>query len=492
MIDDDGRALLATASRLLKTGPLHEALQAHERLLARFPGLANGWYNFGNLLQRAQRYGEAYDAYGQALACGMTGPEEAHLNRSGLLAEHLARPAEARQELQKALAFNRNYLPALVNLGNLEEQCGDRSAALAAYERALSLAPEHPLLMARLLSVGRVIHPADPLLDRVRLAISSSRTPLADKADLGFSLGKVLDQLGEYDAAFAAYAAANDASRQSGAGLPVVYDRAERERLVDRLIQAFPVPWKPLAPHPSGRTSPVFICGMFRSGSTLVEQILASHPEIKACGEIASFPALVSRHLRLDGARVVDYDAEALETVRSQYLRHLNDIAADRERVTDKRMDNFLYIGFIKAMFPDAKIVHTRRNALDNCLSIYFQHLAHSMAYALDLADTAHWYGQCQRLMQHWKSLFGPDIHTVDYESLVASPREEITNLLGHLGLSWDDACQDFHLTATTVRTPSNWQVREPLFARSVGRWRHYERHLDPLRDELSRQSLPD
>ena len=155
------------------------------------------------------------------------------------------------------------------------------------------------------------------------------------------------------------------------------------------------------------------------------------------------------------------------------------------DRVTDKRPDNFLYIGLIKSLFPDAKIVHTLRDPLDNCLSIYFLHLDHSMSYALDLADIAHYYVQYRRLMAHWKTLYGAGIFDLDYDTLVREPRATIEQLTTFCGLEWEDALLSFEQSARAVKTASVWQVREPLYRRSSGRWHNYEAHIAPLRARL-------
>lgn len=150
-------------------------------------------------------------------------------------------------------------------------------------------------------------------------------------------------------------------------------------------------------------------------------------------------------------------------------------------RLTDKRPDNFLYIGLIKQMFPTAKIVNTIRQPLDNCLSVYFQHLDQQMSYALDLMSIGHYYQQYQRLMRHWKTLYGADILDLDYDQLVRAPNPTIGTLLEFCGLPWEDQCANFHQTLGVVRTGSVWQVREQLYQRSSGRWRNYEKHLGQL-----------
>ena len=158
---------------------------------------------------------------------------------------------------------------------------------------------------------------------------------------------------------------------------------------------------------------------------------------------------------------------------------------SDQQRPTDKRPDNFLYIGLIKKLFPDAKIVHTTRDALDNCLSIYFLHLDHSMSYAHELMDIGHFYRQYRRLMAHWKSQFGADILDFDYDALVCNPRPAVEKLLAHCELEWEESCLSFHQVRNAVKSASVWQVREPLYRHASGRSRNYARHLDALRAYL-------
>jgi len=224
----------------------------------------------------------------------------------------------------------------------------------------------------------------------------------------------------------------------------------------------------------------VFICGLFRSGSTLVEQILGRHSRVEPSGELDLIPALVAQ-IGNDPEAVAAADPETLERWRKSYLEGLPLPPTADRLVTDKRPDNFLHIGLIKTLFPTAKIVHTRRNPLDNLLSLFFLHLEASMSYALDLADAAHWHGQYQRLMAHWKSLYPNDIFEIDYDELVREPRGVLEPLLAFLALEWEDGLLEFHRSSSPVKTASVWQVRQPLHARSSGRWRNYERHLGPI-----------
>ncbi|HEX6741779.1 MAG TPA: sulfotransferase, partial [Sphingomicrobium sp.] len=289
------------------------------------------------------------------------------------------------------------------------------------------------------------------------------------QADLGFALAGLLDSAGRHEEAFAAAAEANAASK---AATRADYDRAGHERLIERLIGIFSAPATG-----AGEPPAIFICGLFRSGSTLVEQILGAHSRVAAGGELDLIPALVERIPGYPEA-VADAASATIREWRDFYLSGLP--ASGGRLMTDKRPDNFLHIGFIKTLFPAAKIVHTRRNRLDNLLSLYFLHLDPGMAYALDLADAAHWHGQYERLMAHWKSLYPNDIFDVDYDGLVRSPEPAIKALLAFLGLDWENSLLDFHCRQTTVRTASVWQVRQPLHARSSGRWKNYEKWLEP------------
>ncbi|MFY7720434.1 MAG: tetratricopeptide repeat-containing sulfotransferase family protein, partial [Brevundimonas sp.] len=476
---DPAEALMALASRLRAAGRAEEAAEAYRRLLAIRPDLPDSWFNLALMERQAGRFAAALAAYDEAVRRGVSGPEEAWLNRGVIHADDLGRPDLALQDLEAALAIAPDWLPALLNLGNLHEDMGRREAAAEVYAQVLAVAPGHPVAMARAAGLARLTGPDDPVIATLRSAVSRPGQDVADRAELGFALGRALDQVGAYDEAFAAYAAANAASRAidpEGAR----YDRAGHERFIDSLIAAFPEPAAAVA---DAGAPPVFICGLFRSGSTLVEQIMAGHSRVTGGGELGLVPGL-ARAVAGYPQALAGAGPEVFEQLRGLYLGGLKTARPQADVVTDKRPDNFLHIGLIKAMFPNARIVHTVREPLDVILSNWFLHLDRSMGHALDLGDLAHWHGQYVRLMRHWKTLY-PDILDLDYDALVVEPRPAIERLLAYCGLDWEAAVLDFHKAAAPVRTASVWQVREPLYRRSSGRWRHYERHLDGVRAAL-------
>jgi tetratricopeptide (TPR) repeat protein len=476
--------MLRQAVLLERAGRLPEAAAAYERLLAHWPDLPDSWYNLAVLQRKLRRFDAALASYQQALDRGVSRPEEAHLNRGVIYSDCLRQEDAAERELNTALALNPNYVPALTNLANLKSDLGQREEALAIYERILAIDPGYCEGLARYASLKSVSGPDDPLIGRLQQALADPAATSADKAGLGFALGKALDDGRAYDQAFEAYVAANRHSRESAGPRAVLYDRRRQELFVDQVIATFAQDRSMVrASVPAAR--PIFICGMFRSGSTLTEQVLAGHSRVTAGGEIDFLPTLVQTELAPFPARLAQVSSRQLEELAARYLASLSKLFPGARHVTDKRPDNFLYLGLIKSLFPNARIIHTTRDALDNCLSVFFLHLDHSMGYALDLMDAAHYYRQYRRLMTHWKTLFGADILDFDYDAFVREPRPAVERLLDFCGLDWEEGCMSFHRVSNAVKTASVWQVREPLYQRSSGRWRNYARHLDPVRAYL-------
>ncbi len=492
MTQDSPHALIGRANALMDQGRDAEAAGIYRGLLAQFPHLADSWFNLAYLERRLRRFEPALVAYGEAIARGVRGAEEAHLNRAVILSDHLARSDEAEAELRKALVLAPRYVPALLNLGNLCEDSGRREDARELYARALEADPGSTLALGRLAMLGQPTSSDDPLIAQLRTALARPQLNPGERAEIGFALGTLLDRCGSYEAAFGAFAEANRAARAAFRAFPA-YDRKGVEQMMARLRAAFPGT-SAVSEAPDRDAAPVFILGMFRSGSTLTEQILSRFAGVTAGGELDLIPAIV-QSLRggypEQAAALGEADLARLAGAYRAGIEARHGAGAlAKGMVTDKRPDNFLHIGLIKRLFPKARFVHTVRNPLDNALSIHFLHLSPQMAYGFDLADTGHWYAQYQGLMGHWKSVWGEDILDVDYDALVRDPEGEARRLAAFLGLEWDPACLDFHLARNSVKTASAWQVREPLYTRASGRWRHYAGHLEALRAELG-DSVP-
>jgi tetratricopeptide (TPR) repeat protein len=488
--------LVLEARALQRQGRRREAIDALRRLLALRPEAADDWYNLGYLLRQEGRFDAALDAYAEALAREVERPEEVHLNRAVILTDHLRRDADAERELRAAIARAPQYVPAWLNLGNLQEERGERDAAIASYERILPRADattaddaglRHEAL-ARMAHLAPISSVDDPLLARIDHA-ARTHAGLEDsvRATLWFALGRALDRLGETTRAFAAFEAGNRHAQRTGRR----YDAARFEQTVTSLIAATPGIADEAASVPAHRPPrPLFICGMFRSGSTLIERVLAAHPQVTAGGELDWFPRLAAGPLALHASAPDRLPQARAESLASDYLDHLRRLYPEAGReghhVSDKRPDNFLLLGLIKRVFPDARIVHTVRNPLDTGLSIFSQHLSQErFPYSSDLGHIGHYIAQYRRLMAHWKARFPETIHDFDYDAFVRAPRATLAPLLDFLGLPWHEDCLRFHLAGGAVKTASYWQVREPLHDAASGRWRPYAARLSPLIDAL-------
>jgi Sulfotransferase family/Tetratricopeptide repeat len=476
--------MVAEALLLDRQGRAAEAMLAYKRMLERWPADPNCWYNLAVLQGRTRQFPAALASYQAALERGFGRPEELHVDRGVIYSDCLRDDAAAERELNAALALNPTYIPALLNLANLQEDLGRREAALATYQRILELDPRSSEALARFAGIRKFSEINDPLIDRLRQGTSDPHASAAERASLGFALGRALDCCGAYAAAFEAYTMANRLSR-SGAS---PYDPALEARWFDRLIAAFPARQSSVAarrapPHP------IFVCGMFRSGSTLIEQVLGAHPRVRAGGEFDFLRDAAQVALHPFPESMTLLTPQRLEVLTVRYLAMLAQMFPGAEFVTDKQPENFMYIGLIKRLFPHAKIVHTTRQPLDNCLSIFFLHLDPGISYALDLMDIGHHYRQYLRLMAHWKQLFGADMIDVNYDAFVHQPKREAERLLAFLGLEWDERCLAPPPPGRAVKTASVWQVREPLYQRSSGRSRHYARELEELRQYLERHT---
>jgi len=235
---------------------------------------------------------------------------------------------------------------------------------------------------------------------------------------------------------------------------------------------------------------------MIRSGTSLVEQILASHSRVYGAGELLRISELVT-NLPAELGTAVEYpecirylNENAIRGAANGYLEYVANRNDQALRVIDKLPTNFLYLGFIATLFPNARVIHCRRGALDVCLSIYFQHFAKGHLYAYDFDDIAAYYAEYERLMRHWRSVLSIEILDVQYEQLLDDLECESRRMLNYCELDWDDACFAFHRSQRPVRTASSWQVRQPLYQTAKARWKKFDRHLNGLKKALSDRSV--
>lgn len=468
-------------------GCLTEALACYRQALYLAPDSAHVRTNLAGLLYQYGRAVESVAECRQALRLDPAYPEAYYL--LGRLMQDESNSDAAEAALLEAVRLRPHYTEAHVALGQLHQERGEGESALASYRAALRRDPRPAVALAALATHLRGRLPPSELLAAKRLLGES--LPDQERTHLQFGLAQALDALGCYAEASELLRAANASwaallTRRSGA-----YDPAAHSRFVDRLCAQFtPDYFRRVQGWGLSSEVPVFVVGMPRSGTTLVEQILASHPQVFGAGELRlardSFESLPGVLGIANPACEcpTHYHAEAISQVAARHLARLRQHAPTALRIVDKMPENTLYLGLLVTLFPQARIIHCRRDLRDVALSCWKTHFR-EIAWASDLGHLAARIADHQRLMSHWDAVLPGNTRVVDYEETVADLESVARRMVAWCGLEWDPACLTFHETRRPVRTASVTQVRQPVHRRSVQLWRHYAAELKPVLESL-------
>ena len=398
----------------------------------------------------------------------------AALSSLGGMLSLLRRGADAREQFEAALKVNPRYVHALTGLGYLAKVAGEFKEAEGYFRRALKVAPNSSTALAALAGL-RMMTVADSEWLNQAKHILNFGLKTAEESELRFALGKYYDDVGDYEQAFRNYRRANALARS----MAEAYSRDRYEQLANELIAAYPRPGvfsRTSGSNPS--TEPVFVVGMPRSGTSLIEQIIASHPSAIGAGELSFWNGAMQRYGEL---RSGDLNAGLKANLANAYLPILRQDGEAR-RIVDKAPVNSDYMGAIHAVLPNARFIYVQRNPIDSCLSCYFQQFIATMNFTTDLADLVHYYRVHRRLIAHWREILPREnLLVVPYESLVEDQGGWTRRILEFLELDWSEGCMDFLSTQRLVATASFWQVRQKIFTRSVNRWRNYEKFIGPL-----------
>ena len=507
-------------------GKVEEAETEFRAVLQLNPGYAQAHFALANCMLAQSRWQDALASY---RAANQAMPDNYELNMSlGLTYQNLGKLDEAVECYQHALQLTDQRSGPLCALAYANVLQGHLETALDYLEQVLRDQPENPrarvdradiyyrmgrideahaqvsalldegvetprlvmvhaYLCQRFQECDRVIALAEDMIEHRTLQQS-------ERITLQFILGKLYDQSGDYEAAFRNYRQANESEPDS-------FDRTKHARNVNRIVEAYnPAALSSVAQRALPRSNcrdarPVFIVGMPRSGTSLVEQILASHPRVYGAGERPEIGILADR---LNKSETLDYvehlqslDQQTLDRMAREYLHTVGSQAGDAERITDKMPTNFLHLGFIAQLFPAGRIIHCRRDPRDTCLSIYFQefNLAHS--YANNLEALAHFYREYERLMEHWLTVLDLPVLEIDYSESVSNLEDSARRMVNFIDLEWDPDCLQFYRSGRTTATASYDQVRQPVYTSSIGRWKHYRQHISPLIEEFGDQDAP-
>jgi tetratricopeptide (TPR) repeat protein len=478
----DARLSLGTAQQA--RGAYGDAEASFHRVLEIDPKSYRALANLGSLCMLFGRgsEGEAYLAQAVALR-----PDDPQL-LCNLAASYKGqgRLTLALETYDRVLGAEPVNVEALAGKANVLEKMGEDQAALdltLPLVEAGNTNPNVALIFAALASGAGRSDQALALLQRI---LNSQTTGTEQRCKLLFAEARLLEQAGEYDRAFQAVSAANDL-------VPRTFDVAGHDRRIDRIIETYGAETFPRLPRAGNESKlPVFIVGMPRSGKSLSEQILASHPAVFGTGELpymdraarslAAGPGMEDGYLE----RVGELDREALDQIAEAHLAKLHQRGGQAIRVTDTMPYNYLLLGFIAQLFPKARIIHCLRDPLDTCLACFFKDFRYANAQTTDLVHLGAYYRSYRRLMDHWHRVLDVPILTVHYEDLVADSEAWSRKLVDFADLDWDPHCLHFHESQHTVESASYDVVREPLNTRWVGLWRHYEGHLGPLQKALA------
>lgn len=478
----DARVKLAEV--LEQQGEAAAAVDAYRQLVARNPGDLASQLRLGNCLLRQGEFSGAGDCYRAAVGFHPDSAE-AYYNLS-LALRYGNRPGEAREAVDRALALRPAYPAALLNLGILHEQQGDLAGAAAAYRSVAKILPTCTAAYWSLANLRNARFTPEESDAMHRLAESDALGD-EDRTYLHFALAKDCDDRKRYAEAFDHLRRANALKRRS-----TPYDARFVEELIAGIGDTFTAAFFATRAGVGLRGArPIFIVGMPRSGSSLVEQILASHSQVAGGGELPTAQQIAHVDMRQRygqpfHAAAARMDSDDYAALGRLYCERNAELVRESPRFTDKTPDNFLLIGLLHLMFPEATFIHARRHPLDTCLSCYRQYFTDAQSFSYDLADLAHYYRQYRALMDVWHRVLPGAILDVDYETLVADQEAQSRRIVEFCGLPWESRCLDFHETRRTVRTASAGQVRQALYASSVHQWTNYEPWLRPLADALA------
>lgn len=442
----------------------------------RAPKNPNALFNYGWAASKAGYWQEAIRAYECALDLSISDPEEVYCNLASIYSEHLGRSNDAFMALNKALAINPNYYPAHFNRAHLNEQLGNRDQAIAGFLVASDLEPHNPQPVARAADAC----PAELLTPDLLARLQNFAN--ANDVDALFALAKVEEQRGELPMAWECMSRANGVDAMDRKPWPF-------KALSDRLLRLTEEPLPRLIPN----NGPVFIAGMFRTGSTLLEQILAAHGAFSPLGESEFWPRRIAA---LGGGMVLPArglpNELACRELALAFEQHSKDRISDANvRVTDKRPDNIYHIALIARVLPNARFIITERDWRDTLVSVWGTRLHPQHGYAYDLEGIQQQINLCQQLASIWQQQAPDRVYRLPYESLIDDPEATLRDLLAWLGEAWDPKCLGFHEQRNAVRTASVWQVREPLHSGRRGRWRRYESQLRRILGVSLDQSVP-
>ena len=467
---------------LKAVGLLKDAHDAYQRALELQPNYAMAMANVG---QMYSDMGQMEAAIAQLRKANALDPDDRKAENALVDALQMGDQAEEAERLaEKIYARDPEDVKAMIQLGNIRMVMGKRDDAVRLARKVHEALPRAPGGLSLLAEADREAD-SEALLAEIESVLAEGQG-FRHSTGLNFSAAKLCEKLKRHEDAFAHYVAGNAARKEELQRLEKDYNPEQFERRIDQLIESFD---RERCAGPGGSSSelPILIVGMPRSGTSLTEQILASHSKVVGAGELKEIGQIMG-WLKSTHNYPKNLPQPALTEAATGYLKYIGKIGRGAARVTDKMPGNFMNVGLITRMFPKARIIHCRRDPMDNCLSCFAQNFrADGLSWSTDLTNLGHQYGQYRRLMSHWRELLPAGrMLEIDYEETVADLETQARRLVEFCGLEWEDSCLDFHKTERAVSTASREQVRNPIYNSSVGRWKRYGDGVMPLIESLT------
>ena len=472
-------------SLLEDKGLLEEAETAYNTTIILKPDHIEANFSIGNIYLTREQYDKAKSAYKNVLQLD---PDHAraYINL-GCVYQENEEFEKAKNAFYKAEQLEPDDPEIYNNIGVVCIKEGNFKEAEVAIKKALEINPEYCQAYEHYSGIKKFTRDDDKTINKIESMLKQNNLVDDDAIHLNFAIAKILDDCKEYDRAFSAYKQGNQLKRKK-----FNIDMKAYENNINLIKNTYNANFfDSITVTGNNSKLPVFIVGMPRSGTSLVEQIIASHPQACGAGEldyIGKAADTFMNHLlnsTYETGSSSNLDSTNLDFITGEYLAILKNYSGDAKRITDKMPGNFLHLGFIAFLFPNTRIIHCQRDPYDNCLSIYFQNFDRPHDYSYDLSDIGHRYRYYQGLMQHWHDVLPIPVLDIKYEKLVEDQEKESRRIIEYLGLEWDDSCLSFQKKRRTVLTASTWQVRQPIYKTSVKRWKNYEKYLGPLFEAL-------
>lgn len=484
--NDFVEALELLASLHRSTHHYPEAIVCYQRLIELCPKEARFFRLLANTFLQAERGQAAVPFYERSLELDPSHPVALRELAVALREEHAYE--RAIEVAKQAIDADPTNAEAYNNLGGMLNEAGQFEEAQKMFQKALEKRPTFGLAWSNFADSKRFKQDDRDVLPRIEALFNAHGATAEDRCCAHFALGKIYSDLKEWGQAFEHY-------RQGNEEIPSDFDMAAHVARVDALIKTFtPELFDALKPCGSESALPVFIVGMPRSGTSLLEQILASHSQAEGAGELTDMSALASQlHLVVGNIDSNSYPqciytltAEQAKRQCTTYLKRLRRYAPKAQRISDKMPSNFLHLGLMAILFPKAQFIHCCRDPMAVALSCYCKNFSRlGLGYTKDLRTLAQYYIQYQRLMEHWKNVLPVPLLELHYEALIERPEDETRKILEACGLSWEETCMDFHKNRRVVQTASKWEVRQPLYTSAVARWKHFEQQLKPFAESI-------